>query len=263
MGREGAPKQSCAVFANFFADMEDLSDEQRRLLVACGAGAGMGAAYGVSLGGALFSLEVMRGILALRFVLPSPFASLIVTSISWVALPNAPTYIIPSFPLSASGILWATVTAPIFAFGSILDVRLVRWADKNKPHGWQRFMAPAIALALLGIASVWFPQIRGNGKDLSKLRFDGHVGVRLLLALVLVKPLPTMICMRSGYRAAYLRPLATFGALRGAVLGHACISLWPGVPLGLVALLGAGAVLSATTQCPISAVVLVMELYRP
>jgi H+/Cl- antiporter ClcA len=36
--------------------------------------------------------------------------------------------------------------------------------------------------------------------------------------------------------------------------------LWPGVPAGLFALLGAGAVLSATTQGPISAIVLVMEL---
>ena len=54
MGREGAPKQAGAVFANFFADAAILSDEQRRLLVACGAGAGMAAAYGVPLGGALF-----------------------------------------------------------------------------------------------------------------------------------------------------------------------------------------------------------------
>jgi CIC family chloride channel protein len=98
MGREGAPKQAGAVFANFFADAETLSDEQRRLLVACGAGAGMAAAYGVPLGGALFALEVMRGKLALRFVLPALFASLIATGVSWVALPDAPTYDIPSFP---------------------------------------------------------------------------------------------------------------------------------------------------------------------
>ncbi len=71
LGREGAPKQAGAVFANFFADRVRLSEEQRRLLVACGAGAGMGAAYGVPLGGAIFSLEVMRGVLALRYVLPA------------------------------------------------------------------------------------------------------------------------------------------------------------------------------------------------
>ena len=260
LGREGAPKQAGAVFANFFADAEVLSDEQRRLLVACGAGAGMGAAYGVPLGGALFALEVMRGKLALRFVLPALFASLIATGVSWVALPNAPTYIVPSFPLSLSVFVWASVTAPLFAFGAILYVRLVRWADKNKPHGWQRFIAPTIVLAVLGIVSVWFPQILGNGKDLSQLLFAGHLGIRLVLVLLLLKPLATIMCMRSGVPGGLFTPSLTFGALMGAVLGHAWISLWPGVPLGFFALLGAGAVLSATTQGPISAVVLVMEL---
>ncbi len=51
LGREGAPKQVGAVLANAFSDRGRLSDEQRRLLVACGAGAGMAAAYGVPLGG--------------------------------------------------------------------------------------------------------------------------------------------------------------------------------------------------------------------
>ena len=71
LGREGAPKQAGAVLANCFAGLSRLSDEQRRLLVACGAGAGMAAAYGVPFGGALFALEVMRGMLALRYVLPA------------------------------------------------------------------------------------------------------------------------------------------------------------------------------------------------
>jgi H+/Cl- antiporter ClcA len=50
LGREGAPKQVGAVLANALSDRACLSDEQRRLLVACGAGAGMAAAYGVPLG---------------------------------------------------------------------------------------------------------------------------------------------------------------------------------------------------------------------
>lgn len=260
MGREGAPKQAGAVFANLCADAEKLSDEQRRLLVACGAGAGMSAAYGVPLGGALFSLEVMRGKLALRFVLPALFASLIATGVSWIALPNAPTYNIPSFPLSTSVFVWTIVAAPVFAFGSILYVRLVRWADKGKPRGWQRFIAPAVILGLLGVVSVRYPELLGNGKDLSQLLFTDQVGIGLALALLFLKPIATILCMRSGVPGGLFTPSLTFGALLGAVLGHAWSLFWPGVPLGYFALLGAGAVVSATTQGPISAVVLVMEL---
>jgi len=260
MGREGAPKQAGAVFANFFADAETLPDEQRRLLVACGAGAGMAAAYGVPLGGALFALEVMRGKLALRFVLPALFASLIATGVSWVALPDAPTYIIPSFQLSASVILWVIVAAPIFAFAAILYVRLVRWADRHKPRGWQRFIAPAIALGLVGVISVWFPEILGNGKDLSQLLFTNQVGLRLVVILLFLKPMATISCIRSGVPGGLFTPSLTFGALLGAALGHAWSALWPCAPLGFFALLGAGAILAATTQGPVSAVVLIMEL---
>jgi chloride channel protein, CIC family len=260
LGREGAPKQAGAVFANFFSDRERLSDEQRRLLVACGAGAGMAAAYGVPLGGALFALEVMRGKLALRYVLPAIFASMIATAVSWIALPDKPTYIIPAYSSSASVIVWALLAGPIAGFVSVGWVRIVTWADRSRPQGWRRLTAPVIGLGLLGVVSIWFPQILGNGKDISQVLFVNRVAPLLLLALLLLKPAATVLCMRSGAPGGLFTPSLTVGALMGAVLGSAWSIVWPGVPSGLFALMGAGAVLAATTQGPISAVVLMMEL---
>jgi len=260
LGREGAPKQAGAVFANFFSDRERLSDEQRRLLVACGAGAGLGAAYGVPLGGALFALEVMRGRLALRYVLPAIFASVIATAVSWLALPDAPTYIIPAYSSSASSVVWALLVGPLMGVVSVGYVRIISWADRNSPKGWQRVAAPLLGLGLLGVVSIWFPQVLGNGKDVSQLAFMNQVAPILLLTLLLLKPAATVLCMRSGAPGGMFTPSLTVGALLGAVLGHAWSCVWPGVPPGLFAVLGAGAVLAATTQGPISTVVLMMEL---
>lgn len=260
LGREGAPKQAGAVFANFFSDKECLSDEQRRLLVACGAGAGMGAAYGVPLGGSLFALEVMRGKLALRYVLPALFASLIATGVSWFALPNAPTYVIPSYGNSASIILWALIVGPIAGVASVGYVRMVTWADRSRPRNWKRFTAPLIVMGLLGLASIWFPQILGNGKDISELLFTSQVAPVLVLTLLLLKPAATVLCMRGGAPGGLFTPSLTAGALLGGVLGNVWSHFWPGAPSGLFALLGAGAVVGATTQGPISAVILMMEL---
>ena len=68
LGREGAPKQVGAVFANFFADRTRLSDEQRRLLVACGSGRGNGGGLRRSAGRRplLFGGDARRAGLALR-----------------------------------------------------------------------------------------------------------------------------------------------------------------------------------------------------
>jgi CIC family chloride channel protein len=264
LGREGAPKQAGAVFANFFSDRLRLSDEQRRLLVACGAGAGMAAAYGVPLGGALFALEVMRGVLALRYVLPALFASVVATAVSWIALPDAPTYLIPPFTNSSSSMVWALLAGPIAGVVSVGYVRAVTWADRNKPEGWRRFTAPLLVLGLIGVGSIWFPQLLGNGKDLSQLAFSNQVAPGLLLTLLALRPAATILCMGSGAPGGLFTPSLTVGAMLGGVLGHAWSWVWPGVPpgdpSGLFALLGAAAVLAATTQGPISTVVLMMEL---
>jgi len=260
LGREGAPKQAGAVFANFFSDKERLSDEQRRLLVACGAGAGLGAAYGVPLGGALFALEVVRGKLALRYALPALFTSMVATGVSWFALPNVPTYIIPDYTSSAPIIFWAMVFGPIAGLASVGYVRLVAWADRHRPTGWRRLVAPLGIIGSLGVVSIWFPQILGNGKDVSQLLFTGQVAPLLMLALLVLKPAATILCMRSGAPGGMFTPSLTAGALLGGVLGLFWSHFWPGAPLGLYAFLGAGAILGATTQGPISTVVLMMEL---
>ena len=260
LGREGAPKQAGAVFANLFSDWGRLSDEQRRLLVACGSGAGMGAAYGVPLGGALFALEVMRGMLALRYVLPALAASVVATLVSWIALPDAPTYLIPAYSTSISCLVWALLAGPIAGVVSVGYVRAVTWADRSKPRGWRRLAAPVGGLGLLGVVSIWFPQLLGNGKDISELAFTNRAAPALLLTLLALKPAATVLSMRCGAPGGLFTPSLTVGAMLGGVLGHAWSWFWPGVPPGLFALLGAAAVLAASTQGPISTVVLMTEL---
>jgi len=260
MGREGAPKQAGAVFANFFADRIRLSEEQRRLLVACGAGAGMGAAYGVPLGGAIFSLEVMRGVLALRYVLPAILVSAVATGVSWLGLPNAKTYEVPHYTARAMACLFALVAGPVAGVMSVAYVHLITWAERHKPEGWRKFVEPLLVMGALGAAAIWYPQLLGNGKDVSQLAFVGEVGAGLALVLFFLKPAATGMCMQSGAPGGLFTPSLTFGAMLGAVLGHGWAMMTPGLPVGLCALLGASAVIAATTQGPISAIVLMMEL---
>ncbi len=260
LGREGAPKQAGAAVANMLSDKGLLSDEERRLLVACGAGAGMAAAYGVPLGGALFALEVLRGMLALRFVLPALVTSLVATAVSWLALPNAPVYVIPADSSNSAILVWALLAGPIAGVVSVGYVRTIAWADRRKPQGRLRMVVPVFALSLLGAVSIPFPQVLGNGKDIAQLAFAGQVAPVLLLALLLLKPAATVLCLGSGAPGGLFTPTLAFGALLGGALGYAWSWFWPGVPAGVFALLGAAAMLAATTQGPISAVVLMIEL---
>ena len=260
LGREGAPKQAGAVIADAACDGLRLTDEERRLLVACGAGAGMAAAYGVPLGGALFAVEVLRGTLALRFVLPAMVTSLVATGVSWSFLPDAPAYEIPAYHGSLSAAAWALLAGPIVGCVSVLYVRAVALADRRKPSGWRRLVAPVVVLAALGAASIPFPQLLGNGRDVAALAFNGQLGAPLLLALMVLRPAATVLCLGSGAPGGLFTPSLAFGAMLGGALGLPWAWLWPGVPPGLFALLGGTAMIAATTQGPVSAIVLMMEM---
>jgi H+/Cl- antiporter ClcA len=175
-------------------------------------------------------------------------------------LPNAPTYTIPAYPLSVSVVCWALVAGPIIGVVSVGYIRLIAWADRNKPRGWRRLIAPILTLGLLGALSIAFPQLLGNGKELAQLAFTNQVAPLLVLALLFLRPLATLMCLGSGVPGGLFTPSLALGALLGSVLGFAWSCVWPGVPQGLFAVLGAAAVLASTTHGPISSVVLIMEL---
>jgi len=197
---------------------------------------------------------------AVRMVLPALLTTLIATAVSWVALPDAPTYLIPSYLNSTSATVWALLAGPVAGVVSVVYVRMIAFADRNKPKGWRRLVAPSLALGALGVVSIRFPQLLGNGKDIAQLAFLGQVAPALLLSLLLLKPLATALSLGCGAPGGLFTPSLALGALLGGILGQAWSWFWPGVPPGLFAVIGATAVLAATTQGPISAVVLIMEL---
>jgi chloride channel protein, CIC family len=260
LGREGAPKQFGVVFGNLFSSLQKLSDEQRRLIVAIGAGAGMAAVYSVPLGGALFALEVLRGALALRLVVPALAAALIATTTASFIVPNAPLYTVPLYPISPDVYLWTVIASPFIGLWSVVFVRAIAWAYRVRPSGWGRFLAPPLVLAVVGVLSIAFPELLGNGQDVAQLLFLHPLEPIALAVLLLLRPLATIASVASGAPGGLFTPSLATGALAGAGLGQLWLTVHPGGDIGLYALLGAGAMLAATTQGPISSLVLMMEL---
>jgi CIC family chloride channel protein len=260
LGREAAPQQVGAAIASALSEWAQLPHWQRRLLVACAAGAGMAAVYNVPLGGALFALEVLLGTLTLPLVLPALATSLIATAVAWVALPSASTYKIPSYPVSGSQIVWAVIVGPIAGLAAIGWIRLIALAHSLRPSGWQKLAAPIVVFTALGALAIAYPQLLGNGKPVVQLALVGQLSVVLLAVLLVLKPLVTAACLGSGAPGGLFTPTLAYGVLLGGLLGAGWAQIWPGAPLGSYAIIGGAAVLGASMQGPLAAVVLLLEL---
>jgi len=260
LGREAAPQQVGAAVASRLSDWAGLPVWQRRLLVASGAGAGMAAVYNVPLGGALFALEVLLGTLSLPLVLPALATSLIATAVAWVALPNRPTYLVPTYDAHASQIVWAVLAGPVAALASVAYIRLITRAHALRPTGWMRVLAPIAVFSALGAIAIAYPQVLGNGKGVVQLALVGQLAVAVMAVLIVLKPVATAACLASGAPGGLFTPTLTFGVVLGGVLGDGWLQIWPGTPLGSYAVIGGAAVLAAGMQAPLAAIVVLLEL---
>jgi CIC family chloride channel protein len=260
LGREAAPQLAGAATASRLADWADLPLWQRRLLVAAGAGAGFAAVYNVPLGGTLLALEVFLGTLALPLVLPALATSVIATAVAWITLGTKPTYEVSAYSVRPSHLVWAVLMGPIVGIVAVAWVQLIARASAMRPRGWGRFVAPIVVFVLLGVLSIPYPQLLGNGKNVVQLAIVGDLSIGLMAVLFALKPLATAACLGSGSPGGLFTPTLTVGVLFTGVAGIAWSHVWHGAPPGSYALIGGGAFLAAAMQGPLAGAVLVLEL---
>lgn len=260
LGRENATKQYGAAVASALCDGFRPSPPQRRLLVACGAGAGMAAVYDVPLGGALFAIEVLLGSLSLPLVLPAIVTACIATAVAWPGLGNHPIYAVAAMPTTLSLTIWSILFGPLAGLAAVVFIRAVAWGRGTKPSGTAAWLLPTAVFAGVGALACAFPQVLGNGKDVAQQCFSNGAGIELLGELTAAKLLATIASLRTGAPGGLFTPAIAFGALLGGALGHIWFLFWPDGNVAAFAVVGAGAILAASTKGPISSLVLMLEL---
>ena len=260
LGREGAPQVVGAAFASRLSDWAALPVWQRRLLVASGAGAGFAAVYNVPLGGALFALEVMLGTLALPLVLPALAMSMTATATAWIFLSDRPLYHVAADRFHPAELAFAVLMGPIIGLVGTGWTRLIAWANRRRPERQGRWFAPALAFGALGLLSLRYPQLLGNGRGIVQLGIAGNIGLGLLVMLLLLKPLVTAACVASGSPGGLFTPTFAVGVLLAGVGGALWAHVWHGGVPGSYALIGGAAFLAAAMQAPLAGTVLVLEL---
>ncbi|HEY6770432.1 MAG TPA: chloride channel protein [Candidatus Sulfotelmatobacter sp.] len=262
LGREVAPRELGAVLATRLSDLARLGAENRRIMIACGAGAGFAAVYNVPLGGALFTLEVLLGTFGLSALIPALATSVIAAMVAWIGLGNVAQYSVPHLVVSPSLIVWSIVSGPVFGFSAYWFVRAAGAVSARAPRDWSVLAWCAVVFPAIGLLAIQFPQLLGNGKGLAQAGFDSDFGLTLAATLFALKLLVTLGALRAGAAGGLLTPGLALGGLLGCVLGGLWNHAWPSVPLGAFAIVGSAAFLASSMKMPITAIVLILEFTR-
>ncbi len=264
IGREGPLVQLSSLVASIAGRVRGWSTPRLRLLVGCGAAAGIASAYNAPIAGALFVAEIVLGSVAMELFGPLVFSSVVATLTTHGFLGADPIYAIPHFRMQSNwevapylllGLL-AGVVAPWFL--RLLDLS-ERLAGRVRAPVYLKMFVGGL---IVGLLAVRFPEVCGNGYQGVNTILAGGLGWQIVAAVLLCKVLATAATFGSGAVGGVFTPTLFVGASLGYLFGVVAFHF----PVGLTinpsafALVGMGAFLAATTHAPIMAIIMIFEL---
>jgi H+/Cl- antiporter ClcA len=263
IGREGAMVQLAAATGSWVGQLFRLQGDQLRLLLACGAAAGFASAYDAALSGAIFIAEVVYGTLQIRKLGPLMVASVIANVTVHQLLGYEAVYHIPplhvtslwDLPLFLGLGLFVGALAPLFM--NFLDGArsLAKRVPINLP------LKLALGGLVVGLISVWRPEVWGNGYSVVNGVLHNPWPAELVLAVLVAKLFATAATSGSGAVGGVFTPTIFVGAMLGLIGGDAVHGLWAGSSLPTVyAVIGMGAFLAATTHAPLMSFLIIFEM---
>ncbi|MDY6791522.1 MAG: chloride channel protein [Thermodesulfobacteriota bacterium] len=264
VGREGPIVQIGSAIGSTIGQLLKISADRMRTLVGCGAAAGIAATFNAPIAGSMFALEIILGDFGLATFSPIVISSVIATAVSRHFLGDAPAFIVPAYELVSAWEFPLYVTLGLFcALVAVTFTKtLYRMEDIFDGLKFPEYLKAILGGVILGVISLLFPQILGVGYGAIDLSLSQAYAWWLMLVLVLCKILATSITIGSGGSGGIFAPSLFIGAMAGGFFGTVVHDLFPSVTAsaGAYSIVGMGAVVSATTHGPLTALLMLFEM---
>jgi len=264
IGREGAMAQLSTTAASWIGRHTWISRPRLKLMVACGAAAGIAAAYNAPIAGALFVAEIVLGTISMSSLGPLIFASVVSTVVTRQIIGPDPLFTIPAFHLVSPFEL-----LPYLMLGGLLGalapsfVRLLHFSSESFSETQLAFtLRLGIGGAVVGGLSLLRPEVLGNGYSSISSVIAGDFVPTAVGAVLLLKLVATCATVGSGAVGGVFTPTLFFGASAGYLWGsgvHDLFPSWTAAP-SAYALVGMGCFLAATTKAPLMAMLILFEM---
>lgn len=262
VGREGPSVHLGAASGSLLGQHLGLPFNSIRTLVGCGVAAAIAAGFNTPIAGVIFAMEVVMMEYTIAGFAPVILSAVGATALTRLVFGSAPAFSVPALQLGS--ILELPI---VLAMGLAIGAMAALYITLQRMfivHGavlplWVR---TTLAGAVTGLCAMAYPQVMGIGYDTVGAALAGQIGLSLLVGIAAFKLLATAAAIGLGLPGGLIGPTLVIGATAGGAMGLIAHQVLPGdvASHGFYAMIGMGAMMGATLQAPLSALMAMLEL---
>lgn len=262
VGREGPHVFLGAAAGSLMGQYLSLPNNTIRTFVGCGTAAGIAASFNTPLAGVVFALEVVMMEYTVASFIPVILAAVSATTLSNLVFGPETSFVVPSMNISSLAELGLVVILGIVAGAcSAAFIHFLQFiATKTRGFAiWWRVLSAGV---IMGVVGMLVPGVMGIGYDSVQMALNGELVLVMLLALLAAKIVATAVVIGLGVPGGMIGPTLFIGAMLGASVANIALYLpfETDTHSGVYALLGMGAMMSASLQAPLAALTAMLEL---
>ena len=265
-GAEGPIIQTGGAIGSLVGQILHTTAAERKVLLACGAAAGMSATFNTPIAGVILAIELLLFEFKSRSFIPLVIASTLATAVHMQLLGVGPMFQVSAMdfgiPRALPFYLLLGLLCGVIAVGFS---KLLYWVeDQFEKLPFDELWWPAAGALGLGIIGFFVPRVLGVGYDTISDILNGQLAWKLLLIVMLAKAAALVISLGSGTSGGLLAPTFMWSAAMGGIFAMVGNHFFPAANLspGAFALVAMGAVFGAASRATFSFIIFAFEITR-
>lgn len=271
VGREGPIVQIGSAFGSSTGQFFRISRQRLRILVSCGAAAGISATFNAPIAGLLFALEVILGEFAIHIFTPIIISSVLATVVARIFLGNIFAFSVPAYqlvhPIELGNYIVLGLILGVMAV--VFTKTLYKAEDLFDEIPIPEYLKPVIGGLIIGAMGIFAPHSPNNDPAFFGVGYEAitdalvnNLPLLMLSVYFVAKLVATSLTLGSGGSGGIFAPSLFMGAMMGGVFGYGVHALFPNLTAssGAYALVGMAAMVGGTTHAPLTAMLIIFEM---
>jgi len=265
-GAEGPIIQTGGAIGSLIGQLVHTTASERKVLLACGAAAGMSATFNTPIAGVILAIELLLFEFKSRSFIPLVIASTIATAVHMQLLGTGPMFTVATMDFGIPHALpFYVLLGGICGLAAVGFSKLLYWTeDQFEKLPIDELWWPAIGALGLGIIGYFVPRVLGVGYDTISEILNANLALKLLVVVMLAKAVALVVSLGSGTSGGLLAPMFMSSAAMGGVFALGVDRIFPGAHLsaGAFALVAMGAVFGAASRAAFTFIIFAFEITR-